>query len=255
MSLSPSTSDHNQHDDTILSTETLDALKPYIHALVTITRLLRWKPYNNDKSSPTSIMILVITAWSTLFYHHQIVLSLVAPIFIFYLTTAQSTTTSNTTTTPTAEQRRHVNNDDDHVFVNELLELVQLLPTTTQSLKLYSKRQRDNIMMILMAYLAWVYVLYSERLGQVVWMIGCICFMWCSPWITQLRNIIYARRQAAIAASSSAQTMSLTAASQQHPKKPELDRLYCFCIYQHQRWWLHTGWSSSLMLPQDRPVW
>ncbi|KAI9320651.1 hypothetical protein BX666DRAFT_1831961, partial [Dichotomocladium elegans] len=37
-------------------------------------------------------------------------------------------------------------------------------------------------------------------------------------------------------------------------KKSEIDRLYCFCIYEHQRWWVHTGWSP-LMLPRDRPGW
>ncbi|ORZ01034.1 hypothetical protein BCR43DRAFT_502652 [Syncephalastrum racemosum] len=38
------------------------------------------------------------------------------------------------------------------------------------------------------------------------------------------------------------------------PVKPEYERLYCFSIIENQRWWLHKGWSHSL-LQHDRPAW
>ncbi|KAI8057373.1 hypothetical protein BDF21DRAFT_349197 [Thamnidium elegans] len=33
-----------------------------------------------------------------------------------------------------------------------------------------------------------------------------------------------------------------------------LDRFYRFVIVEHQRWWLHCGWTS-LLLPNERPKW
>ncbi|KAI9269738.1 hypothetical protein EDC94DRAFT_513907 [Helicostylum pulchrum] len=33
-----------------------------------------------------------------------------------------------------------------------------------------------------------------------------------------------------------------------------LDRFYRFVIIEHQRWWLHCGWTS-LLLPNERPKW
>lgn len=45
--------------------------------------------------------------------------------------------------------------------------------------------------------------------------------------------------------------MSTTAPT---PTNSDNDRVYCFEVYHHQRWWFPAGWSN-LLLPQDPSVW
>ena len=289
--------------------EILVTLKPFIHAFIVLTRILQWKPINdnnNNNNDKTNPMLFIVLLWSILCFHHKFLLGIVIPIIIITILVTgllPKITTMATTTTTTKTRfgaRRSSCSTDQNLedeepimteIIQELAELTKLLTRlfnmTHDDDSLYEKKKkknasnnsnnnimivdRENIIMGTCLMIFWQWVLHTSRLCYVVWFTGCLLLTWWSPWVHMLRHMIQQKKGAILAsvanifnaATTSATTSTTTTMKKTTPfnttetnivVKQELDRFYCFSIYEHQRWWLHRGWSKSL-LPHDRPQW
>ncbi|KAI9259626.1 integral peroxisomal membrane peroxin-domain-containing protein [Phascolomyces articulosus] len=178
--------------------------------------------------------------------------------------------------------------DDDPIMteiIEELAELAKLYTlwryeitylhydhTTTGKKKNFTPLRvldRKTLIMASCLILFWQWILHTSRVCPMVWFAGCLFLTWWSPWVHMLRHMIQQRKMAILTATAihttktntgtkttplTTTTLSNTMDDDPFSPKQELDRLYCFSVYEHQRWWLHRGWSK-LLLPHDRPNW
>ncbi|KAI9484582.1 integral peroxisomal membrane peroxin-domain-containing protein [Zychaea mexicana] len=264
--------------------EILATLKPYIHALVVFARLLQWKPLDNNQTNP---MVLVVLLWTALCFHHKLLLGIVAPVLIVsvLLTSSTMATPDTSKTRPHGRRRSTASNssdkeqtleNDDPILseiTHDLAELAKLLSfafvidhnnkndgyseNNNKKGKSDADHQRTRQLAVgVCLMLFWQWILHTSRLYHLVWLTGCMFLTWWSPWVHALRHMICHIRKAMTTMTTTTPSSLTTCsdAASTTAVKQELDRLYCFSIYEHQRWWLHRGWSNFL-LPHDRPEW
>ncbi|KAI8150337.1 Peroxin/Dysferlin domain-containing protein [Fennellomyces sp. T-0311] len=202
-------------------------------------------------------MLLIVLLWTAAWFHHKLLFGVVAPLVLaYYLTTMHDQTPPK----PTRPRRRQSNSNttDDNLedenanvaeITKELAELSELLPITIMTSKSFNFDRKSNIVVCTGLTLFWQYIIHSARLGQLAWFTGCVFLTWWSPWVHTVRQVICQQRER-----RRQQQKKLASISVTDMKRSELDRMYCFSVYEHQRWWLHCGWTN-LMLPHDRPEW
>lgn len=206
--------------------DALHILRPLIHMLAGLARLIQWK---------TNQALLATAVWTAVWFHHHLTLGLV-PLFLL-VTLAQQPQHN-----PKSDDDKNNTKEGLATTTTDLIELAEWVSALSAGLQRQQKRiTRRHYTVGSLVYLLWLYILHSARLGQLIWLLGCLCLTWSCPWASMLRQRLLREPVAAAPAATP-------------PSKPEYDRLYCFSVVENQRWWLHKGWSHSLM-QHDRPAW
>ncbi|KAI9481205.1 MAG: integral peroxisomal membrane peroxin-domain-containing protein [Benjaminiella poitrasii] len=106
-------------------------------------------------------------------------------------------------------------------------------------------------------YSVWRWTLLVIGLDKLIWFIGCFIFGWQSPFMKIIRHA--AQNQALVSLFVHAKNIVSQPCNSTLMKVTKHDhecmqRYYQFKVIEHQRWWLHKGWSSFL-LKNERPSW
>jgi hypothetical protein len=218
---------------------TIELALPY---LIQLLRILQWKKGYKQQS-------IILTLIWTFICLHSTLTSYTIPIWILsaivYYSQEQST---------------------DKLTVELMKEEIQLelsLILPSLDLKVWCRSQSKFVLdqslqyqssLFLSFYLVWILSLKIFGAHRVIWFIGCILLAWNSPLFQVIRysyhraTFIYNNNKEVSTPKTINNNMTI------NKEKNYMDRFYRFTVIEHQRWWLHRGWSS-LLLPNDRPNW
>ncbi|KAG2229774.1 hypothetical protein INT48_006254 [Thamnidium elegans] len=204
----------------VKSTLEYDSITYHYTTLRPIIQLLRIIGWKKDYTRQSITLILL---W-TFFWLHTALVAYTIPIWIIVACYHGNANQTRNNDTKTQYSIKELTDE-----LNEIqLELSLLLPT-------------------------WIILLNVFGIGKIIWFIGSFILTWNSPLVKVIRYSSHQvqflfRQPTKQIIKSSTKPNSMTHAND------HLDRFYRFVIVEHQRWWLHCGWTS-LLLPNERPKW
>lgn len=229
-------------------------IEPVIQHITYVLRMLRWK------NGYTSQSIATLLVWTFTWFHPFIIaysLPLFISIFVYY---------GFTTETPIHEKVSTIDLHDK--LTAELkdiqFELSMVLPSseTKDQLKQYCRSLfaltiYQKLLQFTSVYTVWITCLKLFGFDKIIWFLGLITMCWNSSLFKVIR---YSYHRAAfifrhanrITVPQKATTSSTNRSRSENHE--HFDRCYHFKVIEHQRWWLHKGWSA-LLLPNERPEW
>lgn len=242
----------------IKSTFRNDSIVHHYTTTYYIIQLLRTIAWKKDY---TKHSIMLTLSW-TFFWFHTSIVAYTLPIWILlalYYYTIEETITTNTTTTTTIE-----NLTDELKEIQ--LELSLLLPSPEskdrfrrRSLFILDSSLCHKATLLTVIYTIWITLLSVFSGQKIAWFLGCFILTWNSPLFKVIRDSCHRAQLFWLFNKHSNTTKSIKSNhhnnnSSQLSTNDHTDRFYRFLIIEHQRWWLHCGWTS-LLLPNDRPEW
>lgn len=226
-------------------------LEPTMQHVIRLLRVLRWK---KDYTHQSIILTLI---W-TFFWFHTLIVSYTIPIWIililYHSVIDQQQPKDKKSTIGSFEK-----------LTDELkeiqLELSLILPgpeskdrfrqwCRRRSLFVLDQNYYYQFLIFASLYVAWIGLLTVLGADKITWFIGCLILTWNSSLFKVIRYS-YHRAYSIIKQPNKAKTEKETTTS---ITTNHFDRFYRFVVIEHQRWWLHSGWTA-LLLPNERPEW
>lgn len=226
-------------------------LEPTMQHVIRLLRVLRWK---KDYTHQSIILTLI---W-TFFWFHTLIVSYTIPIWIililYHSVIDQQQPKDKKSTIGSFEK-----------LTDELkeiqLELSLILPgpeskdrfrqwCRRRSLFVLDQNYYYQFLIFASLYVAWIGLLTVLGADKITWFIGCLILTWNSSLFKVIRYS-YHRAYSIIKQPNKAKTEKKTTIS---ITTNHFDRFYRFVVIEHQRWWLHSGWTA-LLLPNERPEW
>ncbi|KAL9538514.1 hypothetical protein MBANPS3_010872 [Mucor bainieri] len=227
-------------------------IEPAITCATHLLRMIRWKQGYARQS------IATLLVWTFVWFHPVIVaytLPIYIAVFVYY---------GFLTETPIHEKASTTN--VQHHLTAKLkevqYELSMMLPSAEfkdqlkqhcRSLFVLSVYQK--LLRIVSLYTLWIICLRVFGLDKMIWCLGSVAFTWNSPLFRVIR---YSYHRAAFILRHANRIIvpqkAMTPPHKRSKSHEHFDRCYHFKVIEHQRWWLHKGWTA-LLLPNDRPEW
>lgn len=251
-------------------------LEPIIQHSIRLLRILRWKEGYTHQS------IILTLVW-TLFWFHTLIVSYTIPIWIliviYYNCIDQQPNMKETTVD--SFEKLTVELKEIEFEISLILPSPELKDRFRQWCRSRSQFVLDHTLyykslLFISLYATWISMLKLFGGDKITWFLGCIFLTWNSPLFKVTRysyhrasfmlkqytqhinnnnNKGVSEAQAfAMSNMTSTTTSNYKQSNKQKNANDHFDRFYRFVVIEHQRWWLHCGWSS-LLLPKERPEW
>ncbi|CAO0799752.1 unnamed protein product [Mucor circinelloides] len=225
---------------------------PVITYVTYFLRMLRWKKGYTRQS------IATLLVWTFVWFHPVIVaytLPICIILFVYYGLLVETpiherTSTTNLHDTLTAELKE----------IQYELSMILLSAETKDQLKQYCRSLfvlsiYQKLLRFVSVYTIWIACLRFFGFEKIVWFLGSIAFTWNSPLFRVIR---YSYHRAAFIVRHANRIIvpqkAMTSPHKRSKSHEHYDRCYHFKVIEHQRWWLHKGWTA-LLLPNERPEW
>lgn len=226
-------------------------LEPTIQHVIRLLRVLRWKKDYTHQS-------ITLTLIWTFFWFHTLIVSYSIPIWmilVLYHSVIDGQQPKDKESTINSFEK----------LTDELkeiqLELSLILPGSEskdrfrqwcrrRSLFVLNQNYYYQLSVFVLLYVVWIALLTVLGADKIIWLIGCLFLTWNSPLFKVIRYS-YHRAYSIIKPHRKAPTEKKLQAS---ITSNHYDRFYRFVVIEHQRWWLHSGWTA-LLLPNERPEW
>lgn len=225
---------------------------PVITYVTYFLRMLRWKKGYTRQS------IATLLVWTFVWFHPVIVaytLPICIILFVYYGLLVETpiherTSTTNLHDTLTAELKE----------IQYELSMILLSAETQDQLKQYCRLLfvlsiYQKLLRFVSVYTIWIACLRFFGFEKIVWFLGSIAFTWNSPLFRVIR---YSYHRAAFIVRHANRIIvpqkAMTSPHKRSKSHEHYDRCYHFKVIEHQRWWLHKGWTA-LLLPNERPEW
>lgn len=227
-------------------------IEPVINYFAYLLRMIRWKKGYTRQS------IAALLVW-TFVWFHPVIVAYALPIFITALVYY-----GFLTETPIHEKASTINVQDSLTATLKEIqyELSMILPSAEfrDQLKQYCRSTfvlsvYQKMLRCVSVYTIWITCLRLFGLDKMIWCLGFIAFTWNSPLFRVIR---YSYHRAAFILRHANRTIvpekAMTSPHKHSKSHEHYDRCYHFKVVEHQRWWLHKGWTA-LLLPNERPEW
>ncbi|KAI8642853.1 integral peroxisomal membrane peroxin-domain-containing protein [Parasitella parasitica] len=230
-------------------------IEPVILHVTYFLRMLRWKSGYTGQST-TALLV-----WTFVWFHPCIIVYLI-PLFIaifFYHEFATEPPILTKTSTLVLHDRLTAELKDIQY------EILMFIPSaeSKDQLKgywrsLFVLTTHQKLLRFASMYTVWVICLKLLRYDTIIWIFGLLVLSWNS---SLFRVIRYSYHRAAFVFGYANRTnvpqQAMTLSN--HPNSDtsyheHYNRCYHFRVIEHQRWWLHRGWTA-LLLPNERPEW
>jgi hypothetical protein len=229
-------------------------IEPIIQHITYFLRMLRWK------NGYTRQSIATILVWTFIWFHPFIIaysLPIFISMFVYYGFIAE---------TPIHEKVSTLDlNDKLTAKLKDIqFELSMILPSSEikDQLKqhcrsLFVLTIYQKLLQFVSVYTLWITCLKLFGLNRIIWFLGLIVMSWNSSLFKVIRYsyhravFIFRHANRIIVPRKTMTSPTDHSKSENHE---HFDRCYHFKVIEHQRWWLHRGWSA-LLLPNERPEW
>lgn len=227
-------------------------MEPLITHVTYLLRMIRWRPGYARQS------IAALLVWTFVWFHPIIVaytLPIYISVFVYY---------GCLTETPIYEKTSTTNVQDNLTTQLKAIqyELSMMLPSAEfkDQLKQYCRSLfvlsvYQKLLRFVSVYTLWIVCLRLFGLDKMIWCLVSIAFTWNSPLFRVIR---YSYHRAAFILRHANRTIvpqkAMTSPHKRSKSHEHFDRCYHFQVIEHQRWWLHKGWTA-LLLPNERPQW
>lgn len=248
----------NKYPDIIYTVE------PTLQYLIQLLRILQWKKGYTQQS-------IILTLIWTFICFHPFIISYTTPIWIALIVYYRFITEEHIT-----EEDEAINIPDKlTVELKEIqLELSLILPSPDSKDKfrqwcriksqfVLDQRLQYQSSLFISIYTLWVALLHVFSISKMIWFIGCLFLTWNSS-LLQVIRLSYHRasfifQQSIFNNNNNNHTREEVSiinkmTTNKQRNNDHIERFYRFAVIEHQRWWLHCGWSS-LLLANDRPDW
>lgn len=225
-------------------------LQPQIHHIAFLIRVVKWQENPNY-----TVLLLCLCI---IFQHMYKPILLLFPIIIpsmFNYVTNNNTQTKCHNESFLIEDLTYIHNNIQIISKTKIW--IQNNSILCRAYNLYSFgsiKTRTVILLIAsilfsIVYACWVILLKHLELSHALWSLVLLTSFVHSPWFSLVAHTCFHIVNPFIDYGLQ-KWPSIQPAAQQ----VENNRVYCFEIYHHQRWWFPAGWGN-LLLPQDPSVW
>ncbi|CEP08843.1 hypothetical protein [Parasitella parasitica] len=230
-------------------------IEPAILHVTYFLRMLRWK------SGYTRQSIAALLAW-TFFWFHPCIIAYLIPLFItifVYYDFATEPPIHTKASTLALHDRLTVELKDVQYEILMVLPTAEIKDQLKQCCRsLFVLTIHQKLLRLASIYTVWIACLKLLGFDTIIWLLGILVLSWNSSLFRVIRYSYH--RAAFIFRHANRHNVSQKAMTLSNRPKSDtghhehLDRCYHFRVIEHQRWWLHRGWTA-LLLPNERPEW